>query len=255
MIDVVSKRCAADGCTSHACYGSLGMELSRCAIHRQAGMCRRPRARCVLCSDMAIWGGVDGLAIRCDAHKLDKDVNIMERKCGSCGLLGVLDKKERCETCDPDVFKTVRLAKQSALFAYLDTRGLRGTQTDRMIDGGACGRERPDRVYETPEFILIVECDEHQHDDRKCLCEQTRMVNIGQAYGGTAVYFLRWNPDAYTPAKGLEVTLKKRYDVLGDVVRDILEHRMLLPQGVLVSALYLFYDHFGGDIGDWMTIT
>jgi hypothetical protein len=252
MVDVVSKRCAAVGCTTLASYGGLGLSLSACAQHKKPGMSRKPRARCVLCKDLAIWGGLDGAAIRCELHKLGEDVNIMERKCGSCGLLGVLDKKDRCETCDPDAFKKARLAKQNAAFAYLDSRGLRGTQTDKMIDGGACGRERPDRVYETPEFILVVECDEHQHDDRPCLCEQTRMVNIGQAYGGTPVHFLRWNPDAYTPLQGREVALKKRHELLGDVVRDILGHRMPLPQGVLVSALYLFYDHFAGL--DWITI-
>ncbi len=183
--------------------------------------------------------------MRCELHKLVEDVNILERACATCGLLGVLDKNNRCESCDPEMFKKARLAKQRALFAYLDTRGLKGTQSDKMIDGGACGRERPDRVYETAEFVLILECDEHQHSGRQYACDQTRMLNIGQAYGGTPVYFLRWNPDAYEPGVGQkQVALNKRYELVGDLIQDTLNGKVELPSGALVSALYLFYDGF-----------
>ena len=85
--------------------------------------------------------------------------------------------------------------------AYLDYQGLVGTSTDKMVDGGKCGRERPDRLFELPVRVLIIECDENQHKERACECEQTRMVNIGQSFGGLSVYFIRWNPDNF---KGLE---------------------------------------------------
>lgn len=83
--------------------------------------------------------------------------------------------------------------------SYLDQRELYGMSTDTTVDGGACGLERPDRVFDFNDKIIILECDEDQHKSRPCLCEQTRMVNLGQAFGGIPVYFIRWNPDDYNP--------------------------------------------------------
>ena len=80
------------------------------------------------------------------------------------------------------------------------------------------GRERPDRVYDLG--IVILECDENQQQERSCACEQTRMVNIGQSYGGLPVYFIRWNPDAYKPkdAKKRQEVIAKGYKLCGDLL-------------------------------------
>jgi hypothetical protein len=131
---------------------------------------------------------------------------------------------------------------------YLDNRGLKGQMTDSTIDGGICGKERPDRVFDFGDKIVIVECDEHQHKDRACTCEQTRMVNIGQSFGGLPVYFIRWNPDNYSPQndKKIPESLSKRHKLCGDLITDIKEGKIELPNA-LVSAIYLYYD-------DWTSI-
>jgi hypothetical protein len=126
---------------------------------------------------------------------------------------------------------------------YLDARGLTGSSTDTAVDGGMCGRERPDRVYDFGDTIVVLECDENQHQERACVCEQTRMVNIGQSFGGVPVYFIRWNPDNYSPEsdkKNPEI-LAKRYKLCGDLLMDIKKGKAMLPTA-LVSALYLYYD-------------
>ena len=74
--------------------------------------------------------------------------------------------------------------------AYLDTRVAqlgRPVSTDRAVEGGECGADRPDRIYDFGDKIIVVECDEDQHRGRACVCEQTRMVNIGQSFGGVPV--------------------------------------------------------------------
>jgi hypothetical protein len=158
-------------------------------------------------------------------------------------MLYVLDKENKCEYCNPASFATARLAKQNALMAYLDARGLKGDSTDITIDNGICGKERPDRVYDFNDKIVILECDEHQHEERQCLCEQTRMVNIGQSFGGLPVYFIRWNPDDYSPENDRKKPeeIAKRYKLVGDLVRDIKNNKHTLPQA-LVSAIYMYYD-------------
>jgi hypothetical protein len=71
------------------------------------------------------------------------------------------------------------------------------------------------------------------------------MINIGQFFGGLPVYFIRWNPDDYTPQndkKDPELLLK-RYKLLGDLLEDIQKNKTVLPTA-LVSVIYLYYDEW-----------
>jgi hypothetical protein len=180
--------------------------------------------------------------MHCSAHKKPDEINMTESRCVKCGLLSVLDRTLHCEYCNPEAFETGRLAKQNALMDYLDIRGLGGDTTDRLVDGGECGKERPDRVYDFGDKMVILECDENQHKDRQCLCEQTRMVNLGQAFGGVPVYFLRWNPDEY---KGGDAALSTRYKLAAALIQDIRDGRHPVPQ-TLTAAIYLYYDGWRG---------
>ena len=248
MIDVRTKRCAFAGCGKGALYGKPGLQKSHCATHRPPGMIRRPNAKCEDCKELAIWG-MNLTPLHCDEHKTAGEQNLVERTCISCQLVSVLDKNDRCDVCDPETFKRARLAKQNALMAHLDWRGLPGNSTDTTVDGGACGLERPDRVYDFGDKIVILECDEYQHRDRQCLCEQNRMVNIGQSFGGLPVYFLRWNPDSYQirekRKRQEEEPVAVRHKLVGDLLRDIQEGRECVPPA-LVAAKYLYYKGWKG---------
>ena len=244
MVNVKNKRCQHQGCETLASYGIPGRQISHCFPHRQKGMIRRPNAKCChsKCKELAVWG-TNWVPKHCEAHKTSDDKNLVERPCASCGLVYVLDDSNKCEYCNPESFEISRLAKQNALMSYLDSRGLSGESTDKIIDNGICGAERPDRVYDLGDKILVLECDENQHQDRACLCEQTRMVNIGQTFGGIPVYFIRFNPDDYSPENDRKnpEELNKRYKLLGDLIFDIKNNKHSMPQH-LVSAIYLYYD-------------
>ena len=244
MVDVKNKTCEHEGCQVRASYGNPDNQKSHCFPHRQKGMIRRPNAKCChsKCKELAVWG-TNWVPKHCEAHKTPDDKNLVERPCASCGLVYVLDDSNKCEYCNPESFEISRLAKQNALMSYLDCRGLSGESTDKIIDNGICGAERPDRVYDLGDKILVLECDENQHQDRTCLCEQTRMVNIGQTFGGIPVYFIRFNPDDYSPENDRKnpEELNKRYKLLGDLICDIKNNKHSMPQH-LVSAIYLYYD-------------
>ena len=244
MVDVRKKRCEHEECETKASYGIPGHQKSHCFPHRQKGMIRRPNAKCChsKCKEMAIWG-TNWVPKHCEAHKTPEDKNLVERPCASCGLIYVLNDSNKCEYCNPESFETSRLAKQNALMSSLDYRNLVGESTDKKIDNGICGAERPDRVYDFGDKILVLECDENQHQDRACLCEQTRMVNIGQSFGGIPVYFIRFNPDDYSPENDRKnpEELNKRYKLLGDLICDIKNNKHSMPQN-LVSVIYLYYD-------------
>ena len=244
MVNVKHKRCDHDGCDTSASYGKPGHPISHCFQHRQAGMIRRPNAKCASCKELAIWGS-NWVPKHCETHKTAEEQNLVERPCISCSLPYILDKDNKCENCNPSAFATARLAKQNALMDALDARNLKGDSTDKIVEGGICGKERPDRIYDLGDKIIILECDEHQHRERACLCEQTRMVNIGQSFGGIPVYFIRWNPDDYSPANSRKKPedIKKRYKLVGDLIADIKENKATLPEA-LVSALYMYYDEW-----------
>jgi hypothetical protein len=74
------------------------------------------------------------------------------------------------------------------------------------------------------------------------------MINIGQSFGGIPVYFIRWNPDDYSPSNSRKKPedIKKRHKLVGDLIADIKENKTMLPD-VLVSALYMYYD-------DWSSL-
>jgi hypothetical protein len=93
----------------------------------------------------------------------------------------------------------------------LEAEGIHATSYDMAIDGGSCGRERPDAMYDLGTHIVIVECDEHQHKSYPCECEQARMINIGQTFGGLRVLFVRFNPDTYSPLEGPPIKTRLRH--------------------------------------------
>ena len=244
MIDVKHQLCENNDCNIRACYGKPGSHLCHCAKHRQPGMIRRSNGKCKIksCGQPAIYG-INYIPIYCETHKTDNQTNYVEQECMSCHLSMILNKSNMCEFCEPKTFSTGRLVKQNALMDYLNINGLLGTTTDMMIEGGICGKERPDRVYEFGDKIICLEVDEHQHRDRACECEQTRMVNIGQSFGGTPVYFIRWNPDEYRPANSHKEpkTIQKRHKLVADFIKGIRDGNVKLPKA-LVSAIYLYYD-------------
>jgi hypothetical protein len=207
-------------------------------------MIRKPNAKCSekSCKEPAIWGS-NWAPKHCETHKTQDEMNLVERACASCGLIYILDNNDKCEMCNPESWATARLAKQNALMDYLDVRNLNGLSTDTTIDSGLCGKERPDRVYDFTDKIVVLECDEHQHRERACVCEQTRMINIGQSFGGTPVYFIRWNPDDYSPENNRKQPelLAKRHKLVGDLISDIKNGKAILPIA-LVSVIYLYYD-------------
>jgi hypothetical protein len=217
-------------------------------------MLKRSNSKCInkKCGNPAIFGN-NFIAKHCDNHKLKDEINLIEMPCVSCNLVMVLDKNNKCEYCNPEIFATVRLAKQNALMNYLDSRGLNGTQTDKIIDSGICGKERPDRVYDLGTHILIIECDENQHKDRDCSCEQIRMINISQSYGGAPVYFIRWNPDDYMPLQSnLPENIKNRNKLCGDLIEFIINNINILPCDNLVYVKYLYFDDWNGlDNEEW----
>jgi hypothetical protein len=228
MLDITHSLCVINECINRPYYGKPGSKMTHCGTHKEPGMIKSSNARCLEtnCKNYAIFG-LDKKLLHCELHKKENEVNLIEQKCVSCGLTMILNSNNNCEYCSPETFKSARLAKQNDLMNYLDSIRLNGTSTDITINKGECGLERPDRIYETDEFILILECDENQHKERQCFCEQTRMINISQSFGGIPVYFIRWNPDKYkTKDDNFNEPINKRHELVGNLIKSILNKNL-----------------------------
>ena len=121
---------------------------------------------------------------------------------------------------------------------------------DKMIDHGVCGKERPDFIFDCQIHMIVIEVDEHQHEGYICECEQTRMINIGQALG-IKTLFIRYNPDKYKPLTGRpENNQQKRMETL----KRQIEHWQTtpLPTEGVCFVTHLYYD--GDDPIQWKTL-
>ena len=246
VLQELKLQCETQDCTSRSKYGKPGSKQTSCFKHRQPGMIRRSNGKCKKCRMPAVYGS-NYIPLHCEFHKLDEEINLVEQACSSCGLVMILDNKNKCEYCNPEMFKKAALAKQNKLMGFLDSVGLQGNSTDKIIDGGICGLERPDRVYDFVDKMIILECDEEQHRNRNCTCEQTRMINIGQSFGGVPVYFIRFNPDDYIPFNNKNPEdIKTRYKLLETMLKNIKDNKYKKLPKALVSAIYLYFDDWNG---------
>ena len=161
MIDVTHKRCIE--CKKvRVFYGLPGKQPTHCATHKLVGMICNPRKKCIIknCKEMAIYG--INKQLHCEKHKEDNELNLIERKCESCGLIGILDKHNKCETCNPRLYKRIRLARQQAVKAFLDANNYNYIIYDKIVNN-ECSKYRPDFLFDANTHYVIVEVDEDQH--------------------------------------------------------------------------------------------
>ena len=64
---------------------------------------------------------------------------------------------------------------------------------DKIV--GGCSKRRPDAYIDLFTHILIIECDENQHQDYSC--ENKRTMELFQDFNNRPIVFIRFNPDSY----------------------------------------------------------
>jgi len=260
MVDVKNKQCEHPGCLIGAIYGFPSLSFSSCASHKQPGMIQYPNRRCShsRCSEIGTHEH-EGNRF-CDAHAPSNAINFALQTCSKCQLQEIIYNRadNLCKNCDPVQIQRATKAKELAVKAILDVANINYSH-DRTVDGSDCGKERPDFViYTATHHVIVLEVDENQHKSYPCVCEQNRMVNLSQAFGGQPVIFMRYNPDDYKNHKGHKTNDSNatRHDVLLRWI-DYCQRPENSPteMGALCIALYLFYDGYNPSAPEWVTIT
>ncbi len=227
-------------CGKNAYYGNPGERETCCFQCKSVHMIRKPRKRCLVgkCKDFAVFGQTKRM--RCEEHKHEGDVNLVEERCTSCGLLGLLNGDNQCITCKPSVFNEFIKKHELRIKSLLDANGFKYASHDKIANGVDCGKERPDFVFDCGTHIVILEVDEDQHSGYQCLCEQTRMINITQGFGGMRIFWIRFNPDSFKLPDGTNsnITNNAREKHLLEWVKYAQER---VPKN-LGEVVYLFYN-------------
>lgn len=108
---------------------------------------------------------------------------------------------------------------------------------------GGCSLKRPDKLYTSPDLIILGECDEKQHlyNNGSYECEDRRISEIYDepTFSGKKMVVIRWNPDNYTPPEGYE---KHKRDVRLKTCSNLIQHLMKTPPSDLITIYYLFYN-------------
>jgi hypothetical protein len=217
-------------------------------------MIKNPRRKCAIigCSDIATHGQAPdkptlytNYATHCDHHTPKELQDLHNKPCTKCGLKFLLNINKCCFYCDPDNFEKESKRKEILVKEYFDRQGFKYRSHDTVIDGGICGKERPDFIFDCGTHIIIVEVDENQHFSRPCECEQTRMVNIFQSLGMITV-FIRYNPDKYKPVGKDKSVVGDTFDVrMAKLNYWMRAFGSNVPQ-VPLSVGYLYFDGWDG---------
>lgn len=241
-VNVMRKKCH---CGIIANYNLAGHSPILCFQHRTEGMIVSPTRRCKIksCTGLAIYG--KDKREHCSQHKIEGDINFVERPCVNCGLEEVVDDKGFCGNCNPNDNRLEKkrenrvrdlFISQGIVFAY-----------NRIYTGSNCSNYRPDFVFDpdtnkdmTKDHVVIVEVDEDQHKRHEQICERTRMFNVTQTFGGIPILWIRYNPDEFKHRDGNKSNLtqiEKEAHLL-----EWIRYALRRPPKKLLEVIYLNYD-------------
>jgi hypothetical protein len=268
MKDIKNKRCSKEKCEKIVCYGFVGENPILCTDHREEGMIKNPRKRCIYkdvsltssskrCKNYASYGKQATKQLYCADHAPNENyVCLTTRKCVNavkselCLVVDVL-YNGKCRACDPEgFFKYNRKAKEIEVKEWLDNSKEHShyVSYDRSFpEIKECfdRRYRPDFLYDCGTHFVILEVDENQH--RVYECERKRMWEIAQSLGLPTI-FIRYNPDAY---KSKYRDYHKTYNPLPCARKKMLFHVLEFAKNAVstqeseyLRIIKLYYDGF-----------
>jgi hypothetical protein len=252
MVNLSGKKCATKNCLKSASYGYLFSKVSHCFTHKSPNMLPKLKInpKCVECKAIAYYCDAKlQFPTRCETHKLNTDINIVEKPCIICGLSYFIPgNQDKCTSCSEYQNPTIRNSKELRIKDVLNAANIKYKSHDTIPDF-ACSRYRPDFIIEVGLFDIIIEVDENQHKSYACECEIGRMIQLHQDFGGIPLIFIRYNPDNYkdnigTLVKGYQHN-KDREKLLIELIIKLLDKQDRVDP---LSVIYLFYDGFDSTI-------
>ena len=201
MIDIKNPMCIKCEITQPN-YNLFGKSPKYCFRCKNPNMFIHPIRKCQYpkCKELASRGKSVNIRNHCEEHKEEDEIGFFDSECVSCNLKDVIvDDKNLCEVCDPDVFQKYKKRKQEEIKHLLKARNLDNyIGYDKAIESifkeGCELKTRPDFLWDCKTHFLVLEVDENQHTSYEC--DKPRMINMSQAVGLPTI-FVRYNPDNF----------------------------------------------------------
>lgn len=186
-------------CNRAATCGYLFAKVHYCLTHKKPNMWRNNKPKCEVaeCIEQPLYTSrKSSYPLRCPTHKHDGDKDVVLKECVNCHLSWYIrEGLDKCDYCRMDADPHWTHRYELDICDYLKQCGFEFTHDVTLNN---LSRKRPDcRVhpkYPENNHRNIVEIDEDHHDGRSCFCEQSRMIELFQAFCGLRVTFIRINP-------------------------------------------------------------
>jgi hypothetical protein len=207
MINVVDPPCLFDDCQSRPRY-NLPSESNGiyCKTHKLPGMMN---VKDIVCRELDcekipkcnIPGESNG--IYCSTHRTPDMIDVISKRCMThlCDTFASMPKyRGYCLRCfiytfpDEPITRNYKV-KENHVTDFIKAEFPEETKIfDKTIIGG-CSKRRPDCYIDKGNYVVVIECDEFQHQNTAC--ESKRIMEIFKDFG-VPVVFIRFNPDSYT---------------------------------------------------------
>jgi hypothetical protein len=202
------------------------------------------------CKEISTYGKTE--PIYCFNHYKEDDVCLIGKKCLRCCREDeILDKNELClEYCSKEdidkYIKRIIKKKEIMVLEYLNDNIYYKSRDEYTIKSNNIDKKynRPDRMYECENHIVIVEIDENQHKSYQCVVKETeiaRMYDIGSNMSETknkSTIFVRLG------GKVQKYSMPKRLDLLVKWVKYFINDYKPKTDNDSVKYIKLFYDEF-----------
>ena len=170
------------------------------------------RTHCINCKTEAM-SRCSGMCTRCNTTRSTKKFKDL---CTTCFCVVYPDEKFSRRVKSKEL-RVVAELRSTILKEFPDIV----STFDKRIAGG-CSARRPDIYSQCGAYDVCTEIDENQHSGYTTTCEESRINNIFSD-AGVPVWFVRFNPDAYTDSKGVKHKPMFKFNDKGDISLNVAE--------------------------------
>jgi hypothetical protein len=234
MVDVIHKRCEFDACPVQPSFNFSGEKNGKyCKVHAVDGMVdvksRKCKQTAFTCDVIVHNNKYEGFCLRCYVHAFpDRPVS------------------RNYKTKENEVVNFLKRRFPNSDIVH-----------DKLVLGG-CSCRRPDCLMDLGDRVIVVECDENQHDSYNVSCENKRLMEISRDIDHRDLIMIRFNPDDYYDSNGKRVTScfginakgllhvrlskRKEWQRRLDLLEKTVTCWMTQPSDRTVRVVHLFYD-------------
>ena len=229
MEDVKHKKCKFPECESiNPCFNNISETIGIfCGKHKEIGMKNVISKRCNFPEcDIQPFFNIPGekIGIFCVTHKESNMIDVKNKRCLECKETHISNQKYRghCLRCFIYKFPKEKISKnykikEQHMVDFIQEHYTNTFTFDKIV--GGCSKRRPDAYIDLYTHVLIIECDENQHE--KYNCENKRIMELFQDFNNRPIVFIRFNPDSYMVGiKKIQSSFKLHKQSGVPVIRD-----------------------------------